>query len=159
MQPNAFKALSILHLALLCGLTIFILVALGVTLVEPVRTLDEPFQRALQVVCILLSLSCVIIGFNIFKRKIFIIRDSTAPADKRMEEYRAACVVWWAMIEGPGMLAGIGFLLSTNYAFFALAMAHVLILLAFMPRKANIILFLSLNSNEVTQLEGGSEQV
>jgi hypothetical protein len=68
--------------------------------------------------------------------------------------YRTACIMWWAMIEAPGIVAGIGFILSGNYAFFALAIFHLLTMLVFAPRKANIILFLNLSSDEVARLEG-----
>ena len=68
--------------------------------------------------------------------------------------YRTACILWWAMIEGPGIAAGIGFILTGNYAFFALAIFHLLIMLVFSPRKSNITMFLNLSSDEVARLEG-----
>jgi len=154
MKPNAFKLLKILHLALLIGMFLFAMVSLIIVLKGASALTGESFQRTFQVVCIVLSLSCILAGFNIFKRRILAARNSTQPANKRMEQYRSACITWWAMIEGPGLLAGIGFLLSGNFAFFALAVVHILIMITFTPRKGNIILFLNLNSKEVTQLEG-----
>lgn len=152
-QPNAFKVLSILHAALLTGMALFNVVSLVVVL-SGFPKADESLQRILQVICILLSVVFIVAGFNLFKRKMLAARNSVDAGEKRMELYRAACIVWWAMIEGPGLLATIGFLLSGNYAFFALAMVHLLILLAFTPRKANIILLLNLTPQEVERLEG-----
>ncbi len=57
------------------------------------------------------------------------------------------------MIEGPGMVAIISLLLTSNYAFFVLACFHIIILAFFMPRKDNIILLLTLNTEEVKKLE------
>src|SRR5690242_10978081 len=122
MQPNAFKLLKIIHLALLLGL--FLLIAASLFIV--VRGLgtaqeNESLQRTLQVVCIIVPLGCVLPGFNIFKRRILAARNNSGSADKRMEQYRMACITWWAMIEGPGLLAAMSFLLTGNFAFFALA--------------------------------------
>ena len=153
-QPNAFRVVRILHTALLISMGMLNIIALIFVLQKFGGKADESFQRILQVVCILLSAACIIGGFTIFKKRIFAARNSLGPAEERMELYRAACIVWWALIEGPGLLAAIGFLLSGNYAFFALSIVHVLILLAFTPRKANIILFLNLNDKEVERLEG-----
>ena len=152
-QQNAFTTFRILHAALLIGMTLFIIVSLVITLLG-FQKASESLQRALQVVCIVLSAACVIGGFNIFKKRILAARNSLGTGEERMEQYRAACILWWALIEGPGLLATVGFLLSGNFAFFALAVVHLLILLAFMPRKANIILLLNLTPQEVERLEG-----
>jgi hypothetical protein len=154
-QSNAFNQLKIIHIAVLISMVMFNVVALVLTLQGLAGLVDESFQRILQVVCILLSFMFIIFGFKVFKKKIFGARNSIEPGEKRMELYRAACITWWAMIEGPGIIACIGFIISGNYAFFALSILHLLILLAFTPRKANIILFLNLNSEETARLEGG----
>ena len=71
-----------------------------------------------------------------------------------MALYQTACIIWWAMTEGPGILATVGYLLTSNFAFIALAIFHIVILGAFMPRKQNIIVLLNLNGTEVANLEG-----
>ena len=157
-QSNAFNQLKIIHIAVLISMVMFNVVALVLMLQGLTGLVDESFQRILQAVCILLSFLFIILGFKVFKKKIFAARNSIEPGEKRMELYRSACIMWWAMIEGPGIIAGIGFIISGNYAFFALAIVHLLILLAFTPRKANIILFLNLNSEETGRLEGGNRK-
>ena len=156
-QSNAFNQLKIIHIAVLISMVMFNVVALVLMLQGLTGLVDESFQRILQVVCILLSFLFIILGFKVFKKKIFAARNSIEPGEKRMELYRSACIMWWAMIEGPGIIAGIGFIISGNYAFFALAILHLLILLAFTPRKANIILFLNLTGEETGRLEGGKK--
>lgn len=153
-QPNAFNQLRTIHIAVLISMVMFNVVALVLMLEGLTSLVEESFQRTLQAVCVLLSALFIIFGFKVFKKKILAARNSIEPGEKRMELYRAACIMWWAMIEGPGIIAGIGFILSGNYAFFALAILHLLILLAFTPRRANIILFLNLNSEEIGRLEG-----
>ncbi|WP_207511365.1 hypothetical protein [Longitalea luteola] len=152
-MQNAFTTLRIIHIALLSGMLAFNIVSL-IMVSEGFPAFDESEQRTLQAVCILLSTVCLVAGFQIFKKKMLAARNSPEPGEKRMALYRTACILWWAMIEAPGIMAGIGFILTSNYAFFALAVFHLLIMLIFTPRKANIIVLLNLNSEEVTMLEG-----
>ncbi|OQP67150.1 hypothetical protein A3860_01970 [Niastella vici] len=154
-QPNAFTSLRIVHIALLSGMTAFAIVAMTLVNTGFAAVVDDSTQRILQVVCILLSVLALFAGFKFFKKRILAARNHMEAGEKRMEMYRTACILWWAMIEGPGIVAGVAFVLSGNYAFFALAVFHILALLTFAPRKANIILFLNLSKEEVVRLEGG----
>lgn len=152
--PNAFKALKFVHVGLLIGMSIFALVALAVRRQGLIDLEDESLERILQVICVIISLISVVAGFNIFKRKIILARLNTESGIKRMDRYRTACIIWWAMIEWPGMVALVGYLVTGNLAFFALAIFHILILLVFMPRKDNIVVLLQLTSSDVDKLEG-----
>jgi hypothetical protein len=153
-QQNAFKVLRILHTALLTGMAIFNIVGIVLVQQNVIPAADESFQRNFQIVCILVSVALLIAGFNIFKKKILAARNDPGPGEQRMDLYRTACILWWAMIEGPGILATLGYILTHNYAFFALALFHLTCLFVFSPRKANIIVLLNLNSEEVARLEG-----
>jgi hypothetical protein len=153
-QPNAFNVIKIVHIGLLVGMAMFDIVSLIIVLQGAPVIADEPMQRNLQVGCVLLSAVLLIGGFKIFKKRIMAARNSSESGEKRMEMYRAACIMWWAMIEAPGIVAGIGFIISGNFAFFALAIFHLMAMLVFAPKKANIALFLNLNSGEVARLEG-----
>jgi len=153
-QPNAFKVLRILHAALLISMTVFNIVALVLVVQGIVPAADESFQRTFQIVCILVSAASLIGGFNIFKKRMLAARNDTGPGEQRMGLYRAACILWWALIEGPGLLAVIGFILTHNYAFLALSLLHLACLFVFTPRKANIEVLLNLNAEEVKRLEG-----
>lgn len=153
-QPNAFSVIRIVHIGLLVGMAMFDIVSLIIVLQGVPVIADEAMQRNLQVGCVLLSALLLIGGFKIFKKRIFAARNSTEPGEKRMEMYRAACIMWWAMIEAPGIVAGIGFIISGNFAFFALAIFHLVAMLVFAPRKLNIVMFLNLTDKDVQRLEG-----
>lgn len=154
MQQDAFKALKILHLTITAGLLLFTVVMFLLFQTGQLKAVDPSLERTLQVVAVVVSVALLLVGFNIFKRKMMEARNSTAPGETRMSLYRTACIIWWAMIEGPGLLAVVCFFITGNYAFVALAAFHILILFFFMPRKENIIVLLNLNSKEVEQLEG-----
>ncbi len=154
MQQDAFKALKILHLGITGGLLIFAAAMLFLFQTGNLKAIDPTLERTLQVVAVLFSVALLLIGFNLFKRKMMEARNSTGSGITRMALYRTACIIWWAMIEAPGLLAVVSFFITGNYAFLALAGFHVLVLLLFMPRKDNIIVLLNLNAKEVAQLEG-----
>ncbi|AXY76565.1 hypothetical protein D3H65_22320 [Paraflavitalea soli] len=154
MQQDSFKALKILHLGITGGLLIFTAAMLFLFQMGKLKPIDPTMERTLQVVAVLCSVALLLIGFNLFKRKMMEARNSTGSGETRMGLYRTACIIWWAMIEAPGLLAVVCFFITGNYAFLALAVFHVLVLLLFMPRKENIIVLLNLNAKEVEQLEG-----
>lgn len=152
-MQNTFTTLRIVHIALLSGMAAFNIVSL-ILVNKGFPAIEESMQRVFQTVCILLSTVCLISGFQLFKKKMLAARNSFEAGEKRMALYRTACILWWAMIEAPGIVAGIGFILTSNYAFFALALFHFLVILIFTPRKSNIVVLLNLNSEEVARLEG-----
>jgi hypothetical protein len=153
-QPNAFKVLKVLHTALLMSMIVFSIVAIVLVQRNLVPASGETLERTLQVVCILVSGVMLLGGFNIFKKKMMAARNDTGPGEQRMDLYRAACILWWAMVEGPGLLAIIAYILTHNYAFLALGVFHVTCLFVFSPRKANIVVLLNLTPDEVARLEG-----
>jgi hypothetical protein len=153
-QPNAFKVLKVLHTTLLMSMIVFSIVAIVLVQRNLVPASGETLERTLQVVCILVSGVMLLGGFNIFKKKMMAARNDTGPGEQRMDLYRAACILWWAMVEGPGLLAIIAYILTHNYAFLALGVFHVTCLFVFSPRKANIVVLLNLTADEVARLEG-----
>jgi protein-S-isoprenylcysteine O-methyltransferase Ste14 len=154
MQRNAFKTLKILHLAIGAGLFLFTVALIIASRSGHLTGTDSNLERTLQGVAAVLSVGVLLIGFRLFKRKMLQARNSTLGGVARMQQYRTACILWWAMIEAPGLFAGICYYLSGNFAFLALAAFHLLVLLMFMPRKDNIVVLLNLTSKEVDELEG-----
>ena len=141
--PGYFRTIRIIHNSFLVRMlffaaTIFFLVRSGKF--RPVDSIS--FDRILQVVVLLVAGILLIVGFRLFKKRIVALHQSPDPAEKKLDQYRSACISWWAMIEGPGMVAIISLLLTSNYAFFVLACFHIIIL-AFLCH-ANTILFFCL---------------
>lgn len=154
MQQDAFKALKILHLGITAGLLIFAVAILLLFQTGNLKAIDPSLERILQAVAVMLTVTLLLIGFNLFKRKMMEARNSASAGEARMQRYRTACIIWWAMIEAPGLFSVVCFFMTGNYAFIALAAFHILLLLLFMPRKENIIVLLNLNNKEVALLEG-----
>jgi hypothetical protein len=151
---DSFMALKVLHLSLLAGLSLFAIISFFIAGDEEFLIADESIHRIIQVIIIIVSVSFLILGYRLFTNRIITIRSSTESAPLRMDQYRSGCIIWWAMIEAPGMMSIIGYLLTANHAFLFLSIFHIMVLFLFRPRKENIILLLNLNSEEVMRLEG-----
>lgn len=144
-----FTLLRMLHLSVVAGLTIFSVLALVLVEQKVIPVVEESVDRVLQLIIIIVAVAAVFLGFKLFQSRLLSIRHNSGPAGERIARYRTACITWWMMIEVPAMLAVIGFLLTGNYAFFAVALFLWLILILFTPRKDNIVLLLNLTSEEV----------
>jgi hypothetical protein len=155
MQPPAspFKALKLLHTALLAMfgsfvLISFLLVKRGITGQD-----EHDMDMIFQVIAAVLSIGALLGGFSMFKKRLVEIRKSQESAESKFAMYRGACIMWWAMLEGPGLFAAISYMVVGNVAFLALALFHFIVLVVFMPRKDNIIMLLNLTSDDVRRLE------
>lgn len=143
--PPIFRMLRLVHTVLVISMLLFSLVAFFVVWkkIIPV-SLDTEMDRTLQVIAIILSTSVIFFGFKLFTRKVMSIRNSKFDNEQKLDKYKAACVSWWAMIEGPGLFALVCFLLVQNFAFLFLGCVHLLILAVFMPKWNNIKILLNL---------------
>ena len=109
---------------------------------------NEDLERTGSAVAVILSVACLLIGFNLFKRKMMEARSLDLP-EMRIRKYFTACMIWWSLIYLPGIVALALFALTAYYSFVALAVLHCLILLAFMPRKDNIAVLLRLTEKDL----------
>lgn len=109
---------------------------------------NENLERTGSVVAVILSVACLLVGFNLFKRKMMEARNLELP-EMRIRKYFTACMIWWSLIYLPGIVALALFVITSYYSFAALAVLHCLILLAFMPRKGNIAVLLRLTEKDL----------
>jgi hypothetical protein len=158
MQPkgNDFKALQVLHVALLTGMLMLGVVSTFLIISHGPYVQLGTFEKTLQIIVVLLSIGCTAAGFTLFNKKIQAIPPMD-PIKDRLNAYRAAAIVRWALIELPTLFSLISFLLTGNYAFLALAIALLLVFAVVRPAKMMIIYQLKLNEKEVSELEGASE--
>ena len=150
---GSFKSLRKLHTSLVAGQFLFAIISLFVAGTEPFSIEGETFNRSVQVVATIFSIAAIFIGLNVFKRTVIRIRAGNNSGVKRMEQYRQACTIWWAFIEGPAFFSILCYLWTNNLSFFFLSCLHTLILFLFRPRKENIVLLLNLNNEDISHLE------
>lgn len=155
-KGNEFKALQILHMAMLTGMTIFAVISVFLVIQGMVKVNVAAFEKPLQVVALLASVGGTAAGFALFNKRLKSIQVMDT-AQNRLGAYRAAAILRWALIEGPILLSIIFFLLTGNYAFLALAIALILVFVVVRPAKPVIVFLLQLTEQEVNELEGVSE--
>lgn len=108
-------------------------------------------DNSMQVLVILLSLSGFFIGSSIFKRKIQQAMAGFPGIKAKAAAYRSACIIQWALLEGPSLFCIICFLLVGNYAYLALSVALMLIFAVTAPAKLKAMLLLQINEEEMEQ--------
>lgn len=139
---------------MLAGFGIFIIIAFIIPGEEMrINDDDKSVETVFQAVAAVISLGSLLIGFNIFKRQLAASRNINEPPEKRFEMYRGACIMWWALLEAPGLFAIISYMLTGNIVFIILSLFHWGLLAVFMPRRDNIILLLNLTNEDVQRME------
>ena len=149
---NTIKALMILHKALLVGQIIFAGVSFFLVYVKTQPSPMEELDRTLQVVAIVLSAGGFFAGTSLFKKKLLQLRDMQISLKEKLGLYRSACIIQWALIEGPCLATIICFFLTGNYAFLALTAVLILLFAMTAPSKAKIALQLGLSEAELEEL-------
>jgi hypothetical protein len=152
--PRAFKAFRFLHLAMVAGLVLFGIVSVFVVRDQGADRVSEDIDRILQLAAVVFSIVILFFGFRSFKARLLKLHRDKGDPQQRVANYRAASITWWSMIEVPGLLALAGFIITGNYAFFALGLFHLMLLLMFTPRWDNIALLLSLSQEDLKKFEG-----
>lgn len=144
---GTIRQLKLLHTFLLVVLVLGIIGA-SVYAANTEMPQNEDLERTGSVVAVIISVACLLAGFNIFKKKMLEARNEETPV-VRVRKYLAACIIWWALIEFPAILSVVLFLQTGYYSFIALSTLHWLILLVFMPRKSNIAVLLRLTEKDL----------
>ena len=152
-RTNFFQLFRLIHLAQVLGITVFGIAALIIVRKEIQEPVETSINRTLQVIVVVFAGLMLFFGFKLFKNKVLKIRESRINVEKRIADYRTACIIWWVMIEVPALISFACFVITHNYAFFALGIFHLMILIMFAPRKDNIILLLNVSNQELQEIE------
>lgn len=151
-KGNAFKALNIIHKGLMAGQVMFAAVTAYLLYSGAVIPAATELDRTLQVVALAITAAGIFAGFTIFKKKLVQVREMQSSAKEKFDQYRAACIIQWALMEGPAIFCIICFFLTGNYAFLAVV-GFVIILFAMTgPSKLRIQLQLQISEAELDEL-------
>jgi len=144
-----FKALQIVHRAMLLGVILFATIACFLNYAGSFPPSLQSYNEALQVVAIIFSLSGFFIGNFLFKKKISGLRELNNDLPAKLSIYRSASFIQWALLEAPALFAIICFSLVGNYAFLALAAALVLLFVINAPSKIKIAMLLQVREEDI----------
>ena len=153
MQKSyALKALNIIHKALLAGQIIFAAVCFYLIYSHTVIPGGTELDKILQVVALILTAGGVFAGMTIFKKKLAAIREMQTGAKEKFDQCRLACIIQWALMEGPSIFCIVCFFLTGNYAFLALVGVIIFLFAMTAPSKLKVLLQLQISEAELDDL-------
>jgi hypothetical protein len=150
---GAFAVLKIIHNAMLAGQILFIAVLfyLGYTK-DRTPSLDN-IDKILQVAAVALAAIAFLGGAGFFKKKLLAIRaDEKATIKQKLDAYKMASIIQWAMLEAACLFCGVSFFIVGNFAFLALALVLMLLFGMLAPVKSKIAFQLGLNLTDIDEL-------
>jgi hypothetical protein len=151
-MKSGLTALNIIHKAMLIGQFIFAAIIFYMVYNNLLQSSMKEQERMFQVIAIGLTAGGFFGGMNIFKRKLQEIRSMQGSNRERFAAYRSACILQWALLEGPCIFCVVGFFLTGNYAFMALAGMLIILFAMQSPTKAKVMLHLNLSEQEIEEL-------
>jgi hypothetical protein len=132
-NPPVVRALSIIHTALLMGQFLFALISFFVGYTKKVSSSSlQQYSQQLLILSIVVGVVAYIAANSLFTKKLEQIKTDYKPISEKFNDYRAASLVRWGLIEF-GSLFSIILFLTTNYSFI-LAVAVMLIFLFYATR-------------------------
>lgn len=150
-QPSSpFRDMQVLYRRLLYvqiafGIIAFLLVQFNI-IVPPA---DVPLDRLLQVIAVLYSFAAVIVGIQLFRRRLETIRDGKEHAREKLGRYRGASLVQWSLLESASIFCTICYLITGNWAFLGLTLTILVIFGGLNPFKHKVMIQLRLSDQDV----------
>ncbi len=121
------KALILIHTIMLVMVLVFTGLSYFVSAKIMTTPVDASLDKTLQLVAVVLSVAAPFAAFKIFNKKRLEWQTSTAGFDEKMNAYRAASIMKFALLESPILFSAVGYFLTQNIAFIFLATALIFI--------------------------------
>ncbi len=124
-NPQSLKTLTLIHLALLAGQTMFLAVVIFLNFNGSPND-DSGLREVLQYVVPLLALAAISTGQLIFKSLINSIKTKNTYKEQ-FALFQSACLIKWATLEGPSLFAIVSYFLTGGWFFVAIAVSLMII--------------------------------
>jgi hypothetical protein len=147
------KATSILFNALLIGVLLMLIIAVGlIKFGGKLSQFDDSFDNILLFIAGVVAVMCVLRAFSGYRKRLNTVDISTANFDVKFNSYRAAMIFYLALCEGPALLAVIAFMLTGNYWFVMITLVMLAAMFVKRPTKEKVINELQLSSQDQAEL-------
>lgn len=142
-----FQSLRVIHAAML-GATILFLAVVRFLVIDPdelaTAAIDDPLLLYLPGVVMLIG---ILFGEYLYRRQLKEARPLPELIDK-LNAYRGACIVRWASLEGPVLLAIVFFTLYADKYFMAIALVGMALMAFARPTPQKAVQVLQLSKEE-----------
>jgi len=142
-----FKAIRLVHTAVLAGQVIFGIIGSYLGLNNMVEVADSEVETVLLIIVSIFVFTGTITIYFLFKKSISKTRRSNNIFDKTAG-YRSSLITQFAIIEGQSFFAIVAFILAPNIVFLIYFFAMLLYFLTLRPSKEKIITELNLDSED-----------
>ena len=147
-----FKMMSVLHAALVIGIVIFGTIVTALTTYGTIKLDDAGLLPVFSFLVPAVAIAGAVAGNVIFKKKLNEI-NNLGDLDSKLNNYRAALIMKYALYEGPALFSIIAVLLTADVRFLAITVILVLLMLYARPGIQKTATDLSLNEQDMVLLE------
>ena len=152
-NATVFTSLSLIHKAMLVGQIVFTGIMFILVYREELSPIFAEHEKTIQIAALIFSALAIFIGNSLFKKKLTLMNGYTiTDAKTKLTQYRSASLMQWALLETGCLVNGVGLLLTSNYAFLALAAVLLLYFAMLLPVKNRIAAQLNLQISDLDEL-------
>jgi hypothetical protein len=120
------KALILLHTAMLVGQLLFAIIAY-IMFRNKTPMIEENTSKILQSIAAILTLGGGFAAFFVFRKSIEELQLTARSFNEKINAYRAASIIKFALLETPSLFGIIGFILTNNITFMLLSVVLILV--------------------------------
>lgn len=156
-QPSPkqkLKAIQIFFLSLIIGLVLFAVIVVVVDFMNgPVLGKDELVNRDILLGAVVITgIICMFGARSYYNRTMKMVDISSFSLSDKLNQYRAALIIYMAFCEGPAIFSVIIFFLTGNYWVFAVTALLLAAMLLKAPTKTRIIQEMKLDWREQKEI-------
>ncbi len=131
---DILRAIRILFVAIIAGALSFALIILIMSEGKGYPTVEiKPYQDTILWIAAGITLLCLILGWNEYKKRVGVAKDSLISLLDKLNHYRTALILYIALCEGPALFGVILFFLTGNYYFLMITGAMIIAMLVKAP--------------------------
>ena len=161
MQPSSpyIKAISILHYALLAGQLLFGIIMLALVWLRKENSYGlANISQQMLVACLVIAALAYLGSNQLFKKKLRDINEINNPVSKKLEEYRAASITRWALMEFATLFCIIVFFVTGNYSIMIVAAVMLFLFFTTRPGAEKTVSDLNISLNDLENDETDSNK-
>lgn len=148
------RSLKTLHTTMLIGMIIFtVVVVVLMTSTTLFGESADAIHNVMKFVAPLIAVFAFLGSGVLFKQRIDPVRTSNTSLRFRLEQYRSACIIRWAMLEGGVMVALVGLLLTKNYYYAIFIFLLLVFFFLYAPSAEKVKTQLDLNTTDQALLD------
>jgi hypothetical protein len=149
-NPNSFKALKIIHTAMLTGQILFAVVICYLMLSKILTAAAPQVDRYLQIAVLVVVAAGYYLGSFLFKKELVKIKEATSlSAQEKFTKYKTVSLIQWALLEVACLFCIISYFVTGNLANIGMAVLLIVLFALMAPNKTKIALQIGIDVEEL----------